>query len=871
VDGDARLLERAAQLTELEGHWAAVRSTGQGRFVAVGGEAGAGKTSLIRRFCDQAEGRPRVMVGACDALFTARPLGPFVDIGELASSVSDAISRGGRADEIASAFLAEARSGGPAVVVLEDLHWADEATLDVLRLLARRLGPRTILLLATYRDDELDRAHPLRMLLGELPAGGARVRVPPLSEAGVRELARGAGLDGAELYRKTGGNPFFVTEVLATHEQAIPETVRDAVLARVARLGNDSRAVVEAVAIAPPHAEMWLIEEMVPGAAEQLGSCLASGVIAESAGAIAFRHELARLAVEEALDPGRRLTLHRRALAALAQPPHGRVDLARLAHHAEAAVDSAAVLRYAPAAAAEAAALGAHREAVAQYERALRHAHHLDPGTRAVLLERRCHEGYLAGQHAEAAQAGRAAVRAFHELGDQLQEAGALLKLAKVQRVGGDVTVAEASVAEAVALLGEVGPCRELAMAYAATAGIALCHGRAEETLTAGRAALRLAEQLEDTEALLDVLITVGTQEMEAATTRPEGRDKLARGIELGKLEGLDELVGRAYNNLAYEELACRDLDAAEACLAGAVEFSTTRGAEVWLHCALGARSELQLLRGQWQQAVETAGQVLQSCGTPLPRIAPLTVIGLVRARRGEPDAWGPLDEAKAVARASGELQMMVGVTAARAELAWLEGRPAVAIEETEPVVNRALRSSDAWALPEIAYWRWRAGVRESIAEHDTSPRRLQMTGHAREAAEQWAALGYPYEAALAMADSGDEQLLRTALADLRSLGAAATAAVVARWLRERGARGIPRGPRASTATNPAQLTNRQAEVVALIAEGLRDADIAQRLYLSEKTVGHHVSAILRKLGVRTRGQAAAEAVQLGLIGEPPA
>jgi DNA-binding NarL/FixJ family response regulator/tetratricopeptide (TPR) repeat protein len=741
----------------------------------------------------------------------------------------------------------------------------------VLRLLARRLGHRTVLLLATYRDDELDRAHPLRMLLGELPAGGTRVRVPPLSEEAVKELADSAGLDAVELYRKTGGNPFFVTEVLATHEQAIPETVRDAVLARVARLGEDGRAVVEAVAISPPHAEMWLLEAMIPGAAGHLGSCLSSGVITESAGAIAFRHELARLAVETALDPGRRLTLHRLALEALARPPHGRVNLARLAHHAEAAVDSAAVLRYAPEAAAEAATLGAHREAVAQYERALRHAHHLDLGSRAALLERQCHEGYLAGQSAEAVRAGREAVQAFHELGDQLQEAGALLKLAKVQRVAGDVPEAEASVAEAVALLGDVGPCRELAMAYAATAGIALIHGREEETLTAGRAALQLAEHLDDSEALLDVLITVGTQEMEAAATRSEGRKKLARAIELGRREGLDELVGRAYNNLAYEEIAGRDLDAAEKCLAEAVEFSTTRGAVVWLHCALGAWSELRLLRGQWQQAVETVGQVLRSCATPLPRLAPLTVLGLVRARRGEPDAWGPLDEARAIARASGELQMMVGVASARAELAWLEGRPAAAVEETAPVVERALMASDAWALPEMAYWRWQAGVRESIADHDTSPRRLQMTGHAREAAEQWAALGYPYEAALAMADSGDEQLLRSALADLRSLGATATAAIVARRLRQQGARGIPRGPRASTATNPASLTKRQVEVIALVAQGLRDADIAERLYLSEKTVGHHVSAILHKLNVRTRGQAVAEAVQLGLIGEPPA
>jgi DNA-binding CsgD family transcriptional regulator/tetratricopeptide (TPR) repeat protein len=755
-------------------------------------------------------------------------------------------------------------------VVLEDLHWADEATLDVLRLLARRLGQRKVLVLATYRDDELDRAHPLRMLLGELPAGGARVRVPPLSEAAVSALASSAGLNGPELYRKTGGNPFFVTEVLATLQLAIPETVRDAVLARVARLSADSRAVVEAVAVVPPHAEMWLLEEIVPGAAEQLGNCLSSGVITESAGAIAFRHELARLAVEEALDPGGRLTLHRRALAALAQPPHGRVDLARLAHHAEAAVDTAAVSRYAPQAAAEAAALGAHREAAAQYARALRYAHRLDPGAKASLLERQCHEFYLANQTTEAVCAGHAAVQAFHELGDQLQEASALLKLATVQRITGDVAASEASVNEAIALLGEVAPCRELAMAYAATAQIAMINGHTEETLAAGRAALRLAEQLDDTEVLVHTLITLGTQEAEAAATRSAGREKLTRSIALAKRAGLDELVGRAYNNLAYETLACRDLQAAEACVAEAVAYSTTRGTEVWLHISLGSQAEVQLLRGQWDQAVETARQVLRSCETAVPRIGPLLVVGLVRARRGEPDAWGPLDEAQAITRSIGELQMMVAVASARAELAWLEGRPTAAVEETAAVVERALRASDTWTLPEVAYWRWQAGVRESIADHDTSPYRLQMMGQAREAAKRWAALGCPYEAALAMTDSGDQELLRKALGELRSLGAAATAAIVARRLRQQGARGIPRGPRASTTTNPANLTKRQVEVVTLIAQGLRDADIAQRLYLSEKTVGHHVSAILRKLGVATRGQAAAEAIQLGLTSEPP-
>src|SRR5262249_36794759 len=275
--------------------------------------------------------------------------------------------------EVVAALADESRRPAPTIFVLEDVHWADEATLDVLRLLSRKLEAFPALVLASYRDDELDRAALLRIVLGELATSerAARVKLFPLSPGAVAQLAEPRDLDPDELYRKTGGNPFFVVEAIAASADEIPDTVRDAVFARAARLSAPAKEVLEAVAVVPPHAELRLVEALVGDAMQALNECLAAGMLTTDANGIVFRHELARLAVEGSIGPARKLELHRRALASLAAEPATAQDLARLAHHAEAAGDAEAVLRFAPAAGARAAALGAYREASAPYARPL--------------------------------------------------------------------------------------------------------------------------------------------------------------------------------------------------------------------------------------------------------------------------------------------------------------------------------------------------------------------------------------------------------------------------------------------------------------------------------------------------------------------
>ena len=388
VIAEKELLERERELAVLAEALAGVDAGEGGALVLVHGEAGVGKTTLLRDFSQEHAERARVLWGACEALFTPRPLGPFLDIAdEAGGELRDLVAAGALPHEIASALARELDDRSTAILVLEDLHWADEATLDVLRLLGRRVERLRALVVATYRSDELARTHPLRVVLGDLATSlrAVRLQLEPLSPEAVAELARPYGVDPEDLYAKTAGNPFFVTEALAGDRAAVPATVRDAVLARAARLSPQARDLLDAVAVVPPRGEPWLLEAIAGDAAAALDECLASGMLRLDHHAASFRHELARLAVEDSIDPQRQVELHRSALQALRAPPSGRPDLARLAHHAEAADDAAAVLELAPRAAEQAAALGAHREAAAQYARALRFADALDAEARGEL------------------------------------------------------------------------------------------------------------------------------------------------------------------------------------------------------------------------------------------------------------------------------------------------------------------------------------------------------------------------------------------------------------------------------------------------------------------------------------------------------
>ena len=585
-----------------------------------------------------------------------------------------------------------------------------------------------MLVIATYRDDELDRAHPLRIVLGELGPENSvvRLKLAPLSPEAVAELAGPHEIDVEELYRKTGGNPFFVTEVLAG-EGGIPESVRDAVLARATRLSEPARALLDAVAVVPLRAELWLLEAIAAEAVTHLDACLSSGMLAPDRDGVAFRHELARLAVEESLPPNRLVALHRKALKALSDPPSGEPDLARLAHHAEGARDALAVLTFAPEAAERAASVGAHREAAAQYARALRFAEVAPAERRAELLERRSYECYLTDQFVDSVAAQKQAVDLHRHLGDPYKKGLALCLLARRVWCGGQVSESEQACSEAVAVLEKVPPGRELAMAYGVASAISMNREDAEGTFRWARRATQLAERFDDSEVLVYGLNNIGT--MMLLSGDDAGTELLDRSLELAESAGLEDDVGRAYLHFGWVVARNRAYSLEDRLTTG-LDYTSERGLDLWWLYLNAYRARVDLDRGRWDEAASGAAFVLANPrDAVLLRTLALVVLGLVRARRGDPEAWPLLDEAAGLADFGDEVQRVGPVAAARAEAAWLDGDPDKAIAETKAAFELALRWQSPWAGGELACLRRRAGVQEEAPATAAEPYALELAG----------------------------------------------------------------------------------------------------------------------------------------------
>ena len=552
------LLERKQCLAELT-DWLRRAIEGPGCVALLGAEAGIGKTALLQEFAKAPLGA-RVLWGGCDALFAPRPLGPLYDIarqtqGELLAAIYGNANR----EAIFAAALNELERT-QTLVVFEDMHWADEATLDLLKYLGRRIQRARAMLVVSYRDDEVGLRHPLRFVIGDLPrAATHRMSLSPLSEPAVVQLARQAGQSSAGLHRITGGNPFFVTEALAAVADTVPVSVRDAVLARAMRLTPDARKIAELACVVPGKTESWLLEEALACDEAAIEGCMSVGMVRSDDGALTFRHELARRAFEDSLAQSHRQLLHAKVFAALAARPH--VSAARLAHHAAGARNAAAVLQFAPLAAMQAAAVGSHREAVSLYEVALPYAREIAPLEQAQLNEKLSYECYLTGQHERAIEARHAALEIWRASGERMREGDALQWLSRLSWFIGRRPDANRYAAEAVSTLESLPPSPELARAYSNCAQLDMESHELESGIRWAQRAIALAESSSEKAILCDALGTLGTIRLIAGDA--SGWADLERALQIALDRDLQEQVASAYVDLSAMAVSRRQYDKA--------------------------------------------------------------------------------------------------------------------------------------------------------------------------------------------------------------------------------------------------------------------------------------------------------------------
>ena len=850
------ILERESQLAQLQAAHARVVEGLGGVCVVLSGDAGIGKTSLVQNFLRLLPASVPVLLAGCEELFTPRPLGPLVDLAErFPPSVAQALEQGRTYTGLFPALLRHFKeSAPPCVFVVEDVHWADVGTLDLLRYLGRRLYGVRLLLLLTHREADLEPDHPLRGVLGDLSAATThRLALEPLSRAAVDLLARAAQRDGAAVFAATAGNPFYVTEVLAGQPGGVPLSVRDAVRAALARLPPAARALAEWVSLFPGHVEHSLLERIAAPQPQALEDCLRCGLLRLAGATLSFRHELARHAVYENLLAHRRAQAHGEIFLALSGGSPA-AEPARLVHHAEAAGLHAQVAVLAPLAARQAASTGSHREAMRLYGMALRHEATGDKGARAELLEAQAHECMLTNRHRAAISARQEACEMRRALGDRLGEATNLRWLARLNWFESGSGPATHRLAHAaIEILEALPPHRELALAYSTMSHMCLVGEDMGGAQRWGMRAVELAQALDDPEAMCHALNNVGTARLRLAAD-PLAWERLSRSLDLALQHGLEQDAARAYNNLFILCVMHHDFTPGMRYAEDGIAYCEARGLDVLNVRIRIRRAFARIVMGQWELADQDLANVSER-HTPSPMEASTHafVAAILALRRGQDGAALRLADAVRAMHAARVEIWFITTAAALAESAWLEGRYADIEGIARPALAQMLAIGDRWRCGELEAWLMRVGepAGEPLPELPV-PYALELRGQWRDAAAEWNRLGCPYNRALALS-AGSDDALREALAIFEALGAPPAAERVRQMLRERGIRGVPRGPQPRTRDDPLGLTGREREIFELAREGLATAAIARRLHRSERTVEHHVASLYRKLGVGTR------------------
>lgn len=851
-----KLLERDEFLNILNKQFH-LAANGEGQVAVICGDAGIGKTSLVESFTKQVKDNSKIFWGACDDLFTPRPLAPLYDIAvSMKSRIIEKLEQGVSRPSVFSALLNELREKETNIIVIEDIHWADESTLDLIKFLAKRINKYRSLLIITYRSDEIGLMHPLRLALSNIPSKYLkRFELPPLSENAVKMLAKNFGRQDDFIFTKTGGNPFFITELLMNNQQNIPPTIKDLVAFRLNRLSPGSRSAAETFSVIPGAVEKWLVNILVKDYSV-IDEAVESGILKVENDSVSFKHELLKIAVEESLSEAKRFEKNTIVLNILLEQKNIDPFLARIIHHAARTANKEVIFKYAPLAAKQASKFGAHEQALKHYKTALQYAEHLSKKGQLEILKGYVYECYLTARIDEGIQACESIKKILVDHHDPVSEGENYRRLSRLLWYAGKDKEGEEYVLKAINTLKDLPPGRELAMSYSNLSQIYMLREVTDASLKWGRKAVELSRSLNDPEVEAHALNNIGSSKLFASDET--GEKDLKKSLELSLQNDFHEHACRAYVNLGTVNMYKRNLPEADKFFTNAIEYSNEKDISLADLCVTGEAALTKLHMGKWDEAFDISYTIYEKSSVPvMDKILPLSIIGIIRARRNDPGVFQVLNEANELVLDGGEIMKLVKVKAALAEAFWLINELEDNINDLLDCYDTVIQSNNPWAIGEIAFWLWKGKSLKEIPGCIAEPFLLQIKGEWKKAAKIWGELKCPYEQALALSD-GDEKAMKKAIEIFDNIGASAASRLIKQKMRKSGIKNIPKGPRQSTKENPSGLTGRQAEILELVANGLSNSEIGSKLYISTRTVENHISTIFSKLNIHSRVEAAA-------------
>ena len=820
---------------------------------------------MISELLGQTRGRAITLWGMCDALFTPRPLGPVYDVAHNLNKKCAMLATSKADGDLLFPAIYESMlsSPNPIILVIEDIHWADYGTLDFLKFLGRRISLLPVLLIVSYRDDEIGRDHPLVQVIGDLPASNThRFSLAPLSSDGVEKLNTHRTVSTDEILKVTGGNPFFVTELLASSDTNInvaPTSVREAVNARLSRVSPSERKFLEAASTIPGSIDINMLDPLFNREAEVLAlACIQRGLLKRDGdGALRFRHELARLATTDRMTFVEQKRIHENLLEQLIARENPPLD--QLVHHASGAFATSAVLKYAPLAAEQAAKVGSHREAAAHYATALKFISDAEPEQAALLYESWAYEAGLALKiDEEVIDARRHAITIWRALGRRDKVGSNLRWLSRLHWYRGEAAMATRYSDEAVQILEDEGPSKEKAMAYSLRSQLHMLNDRMPESVEWGEKAIAMAGDFDDEEVIVHALNNIGTAKLFRGNK--DGLDDMNESLRLARKNALHEDVARVYTNLAEYAVEFKDFELAERMLSEGIAFDIEHDLDSWTYYLIGRLAQLRFEQGRLQDAQIIAEGVLERRDqTLLMRLPALIVLARVKIRADASDARRYLAEALQGALATGELQYIVPARIAYLEAAARAGVTPDAIEHFEELTAHRTEEVLIWRWAELWFWAAQCGLSlpEQHVQKLPEPYRYLSNGEPVKAAEVFKKLGMEYHYAKALMQSDDSEDLIKAHKTFLKLGAKADQRIARQTAIEQGIASQlarkPRGPYTAAKSHPLGLTQREQDVLKELVTGATNQEIAEGLSRSRRTVENHVSTILHKLGVSNR------------------